>query len=163
MSDHRAAAELFTIGYEGASQGGLFRTLLYHDVHTLLDIRELPQSRKPGLSKTALASAAASYGLQYAHLRDLGTPRDIRYRRKIDHDQDAFREAYLEHLAHQDEAMGALVERAKRERCCLMCYEADARVCHRWFVAERAVEMTGGALSVVHLTIGAEDEPPTPP
>ena len=46
--------ELTTIGYEGISQAALFQTLVYHDVQTLLDIRELPQSRKPGLSKTAL-------------------------------------------------------------------------------------------------------------
>jgi len=68
--------ELYTIGYEGASQAALFQTLLYHDVQTLLDIRELPQSRKPGLSKTALGLAAAGFGLRYAHIRALGTPRD---------------------------------------------------------------------------------------
>lgn len=145
--------ELYTIGYEGSAQAPLLRTLLYHDVQTLLDIRELPQSRKPGLSKTALGLAVTDYGLQYAHIRALGTPRDIRYRRKIDHDQAAFREGFLEYLATQDEAMRALVTRTQQERCCLMCYEADARECHRWFVAERAVAMSGGALTVVHLTV----------
>jgi uncharacterized protein (DUF488 family) len=117
--------ELYTIGYEGATQDALLRTLLYHDVQTLLDIRELPQSRKPGLSKTALGQAVAECGLRYAHIRALGTPRDIRYRRKIDHDDNAFREGFLEYLATQDEAMLALVARVQQERCCLMCYEAD--------------------------------------
>ncbi|MDQ2687877.1 MAG: DUF488 domain-containing protein [Armatimonadota bacterium] len=145
--------ELFTIGYEGESQGAVLRTLVFHDVQTLLDIRELPQSRKPGLSKTALGQAAADFGLQYAHIRELGTPRDIRYQRKIDHDQKAFEESFLEYLATQDAAMEALAERAMRERCCLLCYEADAKVCHRWFVAERTLELTGGALSVVHLSV----------
>ncbi len=124
----------------------------------MLDIRELPQSRKPGLSKTALGQAAADHGLQYAHIRALGTPRDIRYRRKIDHDQAAFEEGFLAYLATQDEAMSALTERAMGERCCLLCYEANVRECHRWFVAERAAEMSGGALAVVHLEAGI----PTP-
>jgi uncharacterized protein (DUF488 family) len=145
--------ELYTIGYEGAAQPSLFQTLLYHDVQTLLDIRELPQSRKPGLSKTALGLAAKDYGMQYAHIRALGTPRDIRYQRKIDHDAEAFRIGFLEHLATQNEAMEALVARIYQERCCLMCYEADARECHRWFVAERAVEMSGGEITVTHLRI----------
>ena len=145
--------ELYTIGYEGSSQEALFHALLRHDVQALLDIREVPLSRKPGLSKTALGLAATGYGMQYAHIRALGTPRDVRYRRKIDHDAAAFRAGYLEHLAGQDEAMHALVERALGERCCLMCYEADARECHRWFVAERAVKMSGGALSIVHLSV----------
>ena len=112
------------------------------------------QSRKPGLSKTALGLAATDYGLQYAHIRALGTPRDIRYRRKIDHDEAAFRRDFLTYLATQDEAMLSLVLRAQQERCCLLCYEADARQCHRWFVAERAVEMSGGTITVVHLAIG---------
>lgn len=145
--------ELYTIGYEGSAQGALFQTLLYHDIQSLLDIRELPQSRKPGLSKTALGQAAADYGIQYAHIRALGTPRDIRYQRKIDHDQTAFEESFLEYLATQDQAMKALVMRVIQDRCCLMCYEADARECHRWFVAERAVEMSDGSLTIVHLAV----------
>ncbi len=149
-------SELYTIGYEGASQEALLYTLGFHDIQSLLDIRELPQSRKPGLSKTALGAAAASYGMQYEHIRSLGTPRDIRYRRKIDHDADAFREGYLEHLAQQDEAMESLVARALRERCCLLCYEADPKECHRWFVAENAAwrsAQQGRDLRVEHLSI----------
>lgn len=148
-----AVAQLYTIGYEGSAQVDLFHTLLDYDIHTLVDIRELPQSRKPGLSKTALGLAATSYGMEYMHIRALGTPRDIRYRRKIDHDAVAFREGFLEYLATQEEAMEVLVVRVQQERCCLMCYEADARECHRWFVAERAVEISGGQLEVVHLAI----------
>ena len=112
--------ELYTIGYEGVSQAALLQTLVFHDVQALLDIRERPQSRKPGLSKTALGAAAAGFGIQYAHLGALGTPREVRYRRKIDHDAEAFREGYLAHLATQDEAMAALVARAESERCCLL-------------------------------------------
>ena len=143
--------ELYTIGYEGISQEALFQTLVYHDIQTLLDIRQLPQSRKPGLSKTALGGAATGYGMEYRHLRALGTPRDPRYQRKIDHDEAAFRTGYLAYLAMQDAAMDALVELAQRSRCCLLCYEANVE-CHRLLVANRAVEMTGGALTTVHLS-----------
>ena len=95
----------------GARRRPYFKPSLYHDIQALLDIRELPQSRKPGLSKTALGQAAADYGIQYAHIRALGTPRDIRYRRKIDHDQAAFEKDFTAYLATQDEAMEALVAR----------------------------------------------------
>jgi uncharacterized protein (DUF488 family) len=144
---------LYTIGYEGNSQVALLETLLFNDIETLLDIRELPQSRKPGLSKTALGLAAREHGIAYDHIRALGTPRDIRYQRKIDHDEAAFRRGFLEHLATQDEAMEALVARVQNERCCLLCFEADARLCHRWFVAERAAEMSTTPLTIVHLDI----------
>lgn len=49
--------------------------------------------------------------------------------------------------------MRALVTRAEAERCCLLCYEADPRECHRWFVAKRAAAMTGGALTIAHLAV----------
>jgi uncharacterized protein (DUF488 family) len=151
--------ELYTMGYEGASQTALLETLLFNDIETLLDIRELPQSRKPGLSKTALGLAARDHGIAYEHIRALGTPRDIRYRRKRDHNEAAFRDGYREYLATQDQAMETLVERVLKERCCLLCYEADARLCHRWFVAERAVEIAEKSdhrLTVLHLDIARD-------
>lgn len=144
--------EIYTIGYEGISQDALFQMLVFHDIQTLLDIRQLPQSRKPGLSKTALGLASANYGMQYQHLRALGTPRDLRYQRKIDGDEAAFRLGYLTYLATQGAAMEALVEQTQRERCCLLCYEANVEECHRLLVANRVVEMTGGALTAVHLS-----------
>ena len=148
--------ELMTIGYAGTSQQAVFRTLLYHDIAALLDIRETPLSRKPGMSRKGLTAACEQYGLKYEHMRDLGTPRDIRYQRKADNDFDAFRVAYTAHLATQDEAMRRLVGRALTELCCLLCYEAPASDCHRLFVAERAVEMSGGALTIVHLDVMLE-------
>ena len=144
--------ELYTIGYEGISQETLFQTLVYHDIQTLLDIRQLPQSRKPGLSKTALGVAAAGFGIEYQHLRALGTPRDLRYQRKLDHDEAAFRSGYLAYLATQGDATNALVEQVQRSRCCLLCYEANAEECHRLLVANRAVELTDGALTAAHLS-----------
>lgn len=81
---------------------------------------------KPGRSETALGRATAGFGLQYAHL------------------------AYL---ATQDEAMAALVARAERECCCLLCCEADPLECHRLLVAERAAQMNGGTLTPVHLAV----------
>lgn len=145
--------ELYTIGYEGASQAALLQTLVYHDIQTLLDIRERPQSRKPGLSKSALMQAAADFEMKYVHLRPLGTPPDIRYRRKIDHDEAAFQSDFLEYLATQDEAVEALVKRAEQERCCLLCFEANVQECHRLLVADRAAERSHGRLTVVHLAI----------
>ena len=149
-------AELITIGYAGASQQTVVRTLLYHDVDALIDIRETPLSRKPGFSRKALTVDIPGHGMAYEHMRELGTPRDIRYRRKVDNDFEAFREAYVAFLLTQDDAMHRLIDRAMQERCCLMCYEADAHDCHRWFVAERAVELSGGALSIVHLDVMIE-------
>jgi len=59
---------------------------------------------------------------------------------------------YLTYLATQDEAMETLVEQVQRSRCCLLCYEANVEECHRLLVANRAVELTDGALTAAHLS-----------
>ena len=46
---------LFTIGYEGAVIKDFIETLRAFDIKVLVDIREVPVSRKRGFSKNALA------------------------------------------------------------------------------------------------------------
>ena len=46
---------VFTIGYEGLDIGAFMSLLAEHGIETVVDIRELPLSRKPGFSKKALA------------------------------------------------------------------------------------------------------------
>ena len=101
-------------------------------------IRTLAEAHTASKAKVAVVALSAAEKHQFGSYFD---------------DFDAFREAYVAFLLTQDDAMHRLIERAMRERCCLMCYEADAHDCHRLFVAERAVELSGGALSVVHLDV----------
>ncbi len=48
---------LFTIGYEHATPATLVRALHEAGVRTLVDVRAVANSRKPGFSKRALAAA----------------------------------------------------------------------------------------------------------
>lgn len=152
--------ELFTIGYEGMAQETLLHTLVVNNIQTLIDIRELPLSRKPGFSKTALGNAVHRVGIDYLHLRALGTPRDIRYQRKIDHDEGAFRRDFLAYLDSQNDAVEYLTVKLQKERCCVLCYEADAKFCHRSLVAERIQErMQKANLGPLHIVnLAAETE-----
>jgi uncharacterized protein (DUF488 family) len=54
---------LFTIGYEGCKAADLFSTLRASGVTLLIDIRDIPISRKPGFSKTALSEGLFSAGI----------------------------------------------------------------------------------------------------
>jgi uncharacterized protein (DUF488 family) len=69
---------IYTIGYEGASVQGLIGTLEHMGIQHVLDVRELPQSRRPGFSKKVLAEALAQAGIEYSHLRQLGDPKNGR-------------------------------------------------------------------------------------
>jgi uncharacterized protein (DUF488 family) len=67
---------LFTIGYEGhPTPGSMVTTLQGADVERLLDVRELPLSRRRGFSKTLLSATLAEHGIRYDHERALGNPK----------------------------------------------------------------------------------------
>ena len=66
---------ILTIGYEGASIEEFVTTLKLAEIDVLIDVRDVPISRKRGFSKGALSSTVEAVGIKYLHLRDLGDPK----------------------------------------------------------------------------------------
>ena len=120
-------------------------------VTTLVDVRDLPLSRKRGFSKNALAARLAESGVDYVHERRLGNPKELRDYVKSGGDWDWFAHTFRERLASAEEALDsvlAIIERG--EVVCLLCFEADSGRCHRSLVAEALAEKADG-LAVRHL------------
>src|SRR5688572_16080609 len=63
---------IFTIGYEGATLSDFIATLQVAGVRRVVDVRELPQSRRPGFSKNVLRTALEEHGFAYEHRKPLG-------------------------------------------------------------------------------------------
>lgn len=141
---------LVTIGYEGLALRDFLGVLRASGARRLLDIRAIPQSRKPGFSKTMLAASLADAGIAYTHLRALGTPKPGRIAARHG-DADALARIYEAHLATQEAgaALAHAASLAAAEPCCLLCFEADPALCHRRIVADRLA--AGGAVTVRHL------------
>jgi uncharacterized protein (DUF488 family) len=123
---------IFTIGYEQATQAAVVTALREAGVEVLADIRYLPLSRRPGFSKSSLRAAVEEAGIEYRHLRDLGTPAEGRAAaRRGDHATLARVYAGQLELPEALKQMAELRALAEQERVCLLCYERDAAVCHR--------------------------------
>jgi uncharacterized protein (DUF488 family) len=60
--------DVFTIGYQGATQAEVIATLKRAGVDLLADIRAVPLSRRPGFSKNVLANGLLEAGIDYLHL-----------------------------------------------------------------------------------------------
>ncbi len=123
---------IWTIGYEQVTQDALIAALQGAGVEVLADIRALPLSRCPGFSKTALAGAVREGGMEYRHLKPLGTPADGRAAaRRGDH--AALERIYAGQLDLPEAlaAMAQLRELAGQRRVALLCYEREASGCHR--------------------------------
>lgn len=150
MSILGVEVEIFTIGYEGLNIDQFKQIMLNAGVDTLVDVRELPLSRKPGFSKTKLREALVSSGIGYIHMPRLGCPKPVRHQLKEDGDWSAYKVKFLEYLDGQGEEVAKLIETASRKNCALMCFEADAMFCHRSLVAKTVKEKAG--FTVVHLS-----------
>ncbi len=135
---------LATIGYEGASLTAVIAKLWAASVGLVLDVRAIAASRRPGFSKGILSASLAEVGIDYRHLRALGTPKTGRQAARagqIDIMRDIY-EAHLEDPQAQAE-LALAAELALRQPAALLCYEADARRCHRAIVARRLHERIG--------------------
>ncbi len=131
---------IFTIGYEGSDIDRLVETLKNVGVAVLADVRELPLSRKKGLSKTTLRERLADEGIEYVHFRELGDPKIGRDAAKSG-DYAKFESIFLGHLATPEaqDALQNLLEVASVRKTCMLCSERCATVCHRSYIADEAV------------------------
>jgi uncharacterized protein YeaO (DUF488 family) len=145
-----AAKNLFTIGYEGLTLDAFIQRLQSNSVRTLVDVRELPLSRKKGFSKRALAETLATHGITYMHMPTLGCPKPIRDRYRADGNWSRYTHAFMKHLADQQPAVQELADISHALTAALMCYEADFNRCHRTYVARAAVATSD--LGVMHIT-----------
>jgi uncharacterized protein (DUF488 family) len=123
---------IFTIGYEATTMGEFIAALAGAGVERVIDVRALPLSRRPGFSKTPLKGALAEAGIDYVHLRALGTPaagRDAA--RKGRHEE--LKRIYAGQLELPEAiAQGAQMLNLAREKpSALLCYERDPAGCHR--------------------------------
>lgn len=129
---------LFTIGYEGATMDEFLGALGRAGVKRVIDVRALPLSRRPGFSKTALRAALAEVGIDYVHLRALGTPAEGRAAARAGRRADLQRiyDGQLE-LPEAIAQGAAMLELAKEQPSALLCYERDPACCHRTLLWER--------------------------
>lgn len=123
---------IFTIGYEKATQAEVIAALAAAGVKRLIDVRAVPASRRPGFSKNILARSLAEHGIDYVHLRALGTPAEGREAaRKGRH--DVLERVYAGQLELPEAIAQAaqMVELATETPSALLCYEREPAGCHR--------------------------------
>ena len=123
---------IFTIGYEATTMAEFLAALKGAGVERVIDVRALPLSRRPGFSKTPLKGALDEAGIDYVHLRALGTPaagRDAA--RKGRHEE--LKRIYAGQLELPEAiAQGAqMLDLAREKPSALLCFERDPAGCHR--------------------------------
>ena len=133
----RKQAALYTIGYEGRALDEFIAMLSAEKIERVIDIRELPLSRRRGFSKTPLGEALRAAGIDYVHMRSAGNP----YRKEKDTIPRAKLLAkYEAHIAKAGAVVDEVAEAVRGRRAALLCYEHDPAECHRSLLAPRVAK-----------------------
>jgi len=142
------AMRIFTIGYEKTTVPEFIAALIQAGVRRVIDVRALPLSRRPGFSKSALSAALGEAGVEYVHLRALGTPAEGRVAARAGRhgDMERIYAGQLE-LPEAIAQSAMMIGMAKETPTALLCYEREPAQCHRMSLL-RAVAPSA---EVVHL------------
>ncbi len=145
-----------TIGYEGSTIDNFVTALCHASIDVLIDVRDLPLSRKKGFSKNQLSEILAGAGIGYIHLRGLGDPKVGRIAARAG-DYSLFRQIFGRHMMSEEAArdLHIAARLVKSNQACLMCFEFDHAKCHRSIVADQLALMT--RLDVMPLTVDNGD------
>ena len=141
----------YTIGYEGWELNDFVARLREQQIEVLIDIREKPASRKPGFSRTPLREALEEAGIEYVHVKELGSPSAIRYEYKSGGDKNSFFRAYRAYLKTQVDQLRTVLDAVREKTCCLMCLERHAMDCHRSAVSDMLRQLDGNGLTFQHI------------
>jgi uncharacterized protein (DUF488 family) len=143
---------IFTIGYEEKTLNEFIGRLKRHNITTLIDVREVPASRKPGFSKNGLSDILRKNNIGYIHVKALGSPKSLRDKLHYNKDYASFFDAYRAYIETRTDVVRELYEEIIcRETSCLMCMERLPEYCHRKIVAEKIKEIDGNGLVITHI------------
>ncbi len=122
--------KIYTIGYEQTTMVEFLAALAGAGVARVIDVRALPLSRRPGFSKSSLAASLKEAGIEYFHLKALGTPKAGR---------DAAKKGDRATLAAVYEGQLGLPEaQAQAARMRALAAERDPRPCYAMSAIRRA-------------------------
>lgn len=129
---------LMTLGYEGRSLEQYISILIGQNIRLLCDVRKNAMSMKYGFSKGTLQKACENAEIQYIHTPELGIVSDKRRNLASPSDYEAlfreYKQSTLLEVEQEQETLAQLI--VKSERAVLLCFERDARFCHRSHLAD---------------------------
>jgi uncharacterized protein (DUF488 family) len=133
-------ATLYTIGHSTRALDESIAVLQAHAIHTLVDIRSFPMSRRlPHFNREALEKTLPSAGIRYVWMQALGGRR-----KKMRNDSpnialrnESFRN-YADYMFTEDFHRGIadLITLAERSHTAYMCAERVYFHCHRMLVSD---------------------------
>jgi uncharacterized protein (DUF488 family) len=148
-----STGNFFTIGYEQSTIRRFLSLLRSREVEVVVDVRQIPLSRKPGFSKHHLSGSLENAGIEYRHVVNLGAPKRLREKLRNGGSWREYIKGYNVVLQREVEWVDELVSLAATRRICLLCFERNADECHRSLIAREMEQRSNGLkLKVEHIS-----------
>jgi len=135
---------IYTIGYEGLPIDEFITRARNNKIDVVIDVRELPWSRKNGFNRNALHRRFEEEKISYFNFTELGSPRPTRNKLYEKHNYVEFFKSYSIYLSNYVESLMDIITISRKMRICLMCYEADIQKCHRKIITDKLRELDKG-------------------
>ena len=134
---------LYLTGYEKETIDQFVKKLEKAGITTVIDVREIPLSRKNSFSKINLSRILSHKGIHYFHLPELGSPSTIRYKLKHDKiDYLEFFNLYRKYVVSKSRTLSKVIDILKSNgTSCLLCFERNSDLCHRSIVASELLKI----------------------
>jgi uncharacterized protein (DUF488 family) len=124
-------ADFFTFGYSGRKTEEILALLKQYGIRTLVDIRQNAVSMyRPELSKANFTHLLEGHGISYAHIPELGVPRDIRAKAIETGSRDVIWAWYDANVVPSYLNLHSFINGFEHP-VALMCTEIDPHECHR--------------------------------
>jgi uncharacterized protein (DUF488 family) len=128
-----------TIGHSNRPIEEFVDLLWSNEIAHVLDVRTVPRSRhNPQFNRDALPPTLQTVGIAYTHLPGLGGLRHARADSRNDGWRNLSFRGYADYMQTPEFAENVqwVAERARIERCVLMCAEAVPWRCHRSLIGD---------------------------
>lgn len=142
---------IFTIGYESLKTEDFIARLKENDIEILVDVREIPWSRKRDFSKSQLENLIGQYDIKYIHIQKFGSPSVLRKKVREDNNYKQFFIEYKNYLKTQIDELRKFHEILEKSVCCLMCFEKNVEICHRKIIVSEIKKLHNNGLKIIHL------------
>lgn len=129
------SSRVFLTGYQGETIEAFLQKLKGSGVEMVIDVREVPLSRKNGFSKKHLSMALSDEGIDYLHFEKLGSPSAMRKELHTHGDILKFFTSYRKYARTQAKLIRNVLEVVKSKHSAIMCFEKDCELCHRTILA----------------------------
>ena len=145
---------VFTIGHSTRPLSEFLALLGESKIDCVVDVRRLPGSRSfPQYNADALAASLAESGIDYWHLDELCGRRSMRELKGAAPETFWSNASFARYAAYARSdafanGLQALMQRARRQRCVVMCSEAVWWRCHRRIITDHLLALS---VSVCHI------------